>query len=62
MMETLGVEHCTVGEIIVVHPGKGFGEAALSDFGKAKFIPAFRDGQPVACDVRLPVFYREQGF
>lgn len=43
-------------------PFLGFGEAALSDFGKAKFIPAFRDGQPVACDVRLPVFYREQGF
>ena len=28
-METLGVEHCTVGGIVVVHPRKCFGEAAL---------------------------------
>ena len=29
MMQTLGVEHCTVGGIVVVHPGKSFGEASL---------------------------------
>jgi len=28
-METLGVKHCTVGRIVVVHPGKCFGEASL---------------------------------
>jgi TonB family protein len=43
-------------------PFLGFGEAALSDFGKAKFIPAFRAGKPTACDVTLPVYYREQEF
>lgn len=36
----------------------GFGEAAVADFGKAKFIPAFRDGKPVACEVTLPVYYK----
>jgi TonB family protein len=39
-------------------PLLGFGDAALSDFSDAKFIPAFRNGQPVECDVKIPVFYK----
>src|SRR6266496_5106729 len=39
-------------------PLLGFGDAALSDFGGAKFIPAFRKGQPVECNVKIPVFYK----
>jgi hypothetical protein len=39
-------------------PFLGFGEAALLDFSKATFIPAFRDGKPVACEVTLPVYYK----
>src|SRR5437667_1623513 len=43
-------------------PFLGFGDAALSDFKNAKFIPAFRDSKPVACEVTLPVFYKAAGF
>jgi hypothetical protein len=43
-------------------PFSGFADAALGDFSKAKFIPAFRDGKPVACDVTLRVYYPGQGF
>ena len=43
-------------------PFSGFADAALADFNKAKFIPAFRDGKPVACDVTLRVDYAGQGF
>jgi TonB family protein len=43
-------------------PFLGFADAALADFRKAKFIPAFRDGKPVACDVTLPVLYKAKGF
>jgi TonB family protein len=43
-------------------PFLGFGDAAVTDFNKAKFIPAFRDGKPVACDVTVPVYYTEKGF
>jgi TonB family protein len=43
-------------------PFLGFGDAALADFRNAKFIPAFRDGKPVACEVTLPVFYKAAGF
>lgn len=39
-------------------PFLGFGEAALTDFGGAKFIPAFRKGQPVESTITLPVFYK----
>src|SRR4030095_5397766 len=39
-------------------PLLGFGNAALSDFAGAKFIPAFRNGQPVECNVKIPVFYK----
>jgi TonB family protein len=38
-------------------PFLGFGEAAQADIANAKFIPAFRNGQPVACEVTLPLFY-----
>jgi TonB family protein len=43
-------------------PFLGFGEAAFYDLAKAKFIPAFRDGKPVACDVTIPVYYKEKEF
>jgi TonB family protein len=43
-------------------PFLGFGEAALADFKNAKFIPAFREGKAVACEVTLPVFYKAAGF
>jgi TonB-like protein len=40
----------------------GFGDAAFDDMSKAKFIPAFRDGKPVACNVKLPVYFNAKGF
>lgn len=40
----------------------GFGQAALSDFDGAKFIPAFRDGKPVESKVTIPVYYKPSGF
>ena len=43
-------------------PFLGFADAALADFRNAGFIPAFRNGKPVACDVTLPVFYKAAGF
>ena len=43
-------------------PFLGFADAALADFTNTRFIPAFRDGKPVACDVTLPVFYKAAGF
>ena len=39
-------------------PLLGFGDAALSDFSDAKFIPAFRSGQPVESSVKIPVYYK----
>jgi TonB family protein len=39
-------------------PLLGFGNAALSDFSGAKFIPAFRNGKPVECNVKIPVYYK----
>jgi len=38
-------------------PLVGFGRAAKEDFRVASFIPAFRDGKPVECNITLPVFY-----
>jgi hypothetical protein len=35
----------------------GFGQCAASDFNKARFIPAFRNGDPVETTVLLPVYY-----
>jgi hypothetical protein len=29
---------------------------------KARLIPAFRNGKPVACDVKIPVYYKGQNF
>ena len=43
-------------------PFLGFGDAAFEDMSKAKFIPAFRDGKPVACEVKIPIYYKAQGF
>ncbi len=40
-------------------PYLGFGQAALSDFNGAKFIPAFRSGKPVDCKVKIPVYYKK---
>ena len=40
-------------------PFLGFGEAALSDFNGAKFIPAFRNGKPVDSKVTIPVYYKK---
>lgn len=38
-------------------PFIGLGDGALTDLRLAKFIPAFRNGKPVACQITLPVFY-----
>jgi TonB family protein len=43
-------------------PFLGFADAAYEDFKRAKFIPAFRDGKPVASTVTLPVFFKAPGF
>ncbi|HEY6071457.1 MAG TPA: energy transducer TonB [Chthoniobacterales bacterium] len=43
-------------------PFLGFGDAAFDDMAKAKFIPAFRDGKPVACEVKIPVYYKASTF
>jgi TonB family protein len=42
-------------------PLLGFGDAAISDFSGAKFIPAFRNGQPVESNVKIPVYYKPSG-
>jgi TonB-like protein len=42
-------------------PFLGFGEMAFGDLAKAKFVPAFRNGKPVACDVKLPVYFNRPG-
>jgi hypothetical protein len=39
-------------------PLLGFGDAAISDFSGAKFIPAFRNGQPAESDVKIHVYYK----
>lgn len=47
-------------EVIGEHPPLvGFGAQALIDLDGAKFIPAFRQGKPVACEVTLPMYYPE---
>ncbi|HEV2803982.1 MAG TPA: energy transducer TonB [Chthoniobacterales bacterium] len=38
-------------------PLVGFRRAAAEDFRVATFIPAFREGKPVECNVTLPVYY-----
>jgi TonB family protein len=42
-------------------PFLGFGQAALSDFNGAKFIPAFRNGKPVDSKVTIHVYYKPPG-
>jgi TonB family protein len=42
-------------------PYLDFGQAALSDFTGAKFIPAFRNGKPVDSKVTIPVYYKPSG-
>jgi TonB family protein len=39
-------------------PYLGFGQAALSDFNGARFIPAFRNGKPVDSKVTIHVYYK----
>lgn len=41
-------------------PLAGFGERATEDFRGAKFVPAFREGKPVECNITLPVFYEPE--
>ena len=36
----------------------GFGMVAANDFNQAKFIPAFRNGDPVESNILLPVYYQ----
>jgi TonB family protein len=43
-------------------PFLGFGDLAFEDMSKAKFIPAFREGKPVACEVKIPIYYKAPGF
>ncbi|HEV3409150.1 MAG TPA: energy transducer TonB, partial [Chthoniobacterales bacterium] len=42
-------------------PLLGFGEAVIEDFGGAKFIPAFRDGDPEASVSVMSVCYKPIG-
>ncbi len=50
------------GEVVNESPPLlGFGDAAMDDFAEARFIPAFRDGKPVACAITLPVYYPPKG-
>jgi hypothetical protein len=42
-------------------PLLGYGDAAILDFNAAKFIPAFRDGKPVASDTTLSIYYPQRG-
>jgi TonB family protein len=39
-------------------PFMNFGQAAMSAFNGAKFIPAFRNGQPVESKVTIPVYFK----
>lgn len=43
-------------------PFLGLGDSAFDDLSKAKFIPAFRDGKPVACTVKIPVYFNAPSF
>jgi hypothetical protein len=42
-------------------PLLGYGDAAAMDFNAAKYIPAFRDGKPVASDTTLSIYYPQKG-
>ena len=41
-------------------PFLGFADAAIGDVRFARFVPAFRDGKPVACTVTLPIYYKRK--
>ena len=41
-------------------PFLGFGDAAVMDISRARFIPAFRNGKPVDCRVVLPVYFKRK--
>lgn len=43
-------------------PFLGFAEMAFADMKRARFIPAFRNGKPVATAVKIPVYYKAPGF
>ena len=38
-------------------PLLGFGDEAFADFRHARFIPAFRNGQPIESKVKLPIYF-----
>jgi TonB family protein len=45
-------------KVVSEHPPLcGFARTATEDFRVARFIPAFRNGKPVECDITLPVYY-----
>ena len=51
------------GEVVSEEPPfQGFGQAAAKDLHDAAFIPGFRDGQPVDCEVTVPVLYKAKPF
>ncbi len=62
----LGLEVDAKGNLGGIHvlaeepPLLGFAAAAVEDFAGAKFIPAFRDGDPVATETVLPVCYQSE--
>jgi hypothetical protein len=51
------------GEVVSEEPPfQGFGPAAAKDLHDAGFIPGFRDGEPVYCEVTIPVLYKAKPF
>jgi hypothetical protein len=59
----LGVKVDATGKLLETRVAKedppllGFGQAAVDDIGVAKFIPAFRDGDPADCETIMAIFY-----
>jgi hypothetical protein len=62
-MVELGLKIDATGKLLDIRvvseypPLVGFRRAAAEDFRVATFIPAFRDGKPVECNITLPVYY-----
>jgi TonB family protein len=51
------------GEVVSEEPPfQGFGQAAAKDLHDAGYIPGFRDGAPVDCEVTIPVLYKAKAF
>ncbi|MCX8118460.1 MAG: TonB family protein [Desulfobacterota bacterium] len=46
---------------VVENGGYGFTEAALEAVQKSTFLPAYRDGKPVACRALLPIRFQLRG-